>query len=418
MYHRVPGGAENLTRCRKMPEFAYVARTAAGEDITGTLVAGNKREAISALAEKSLFPVRVQSRKQRQWLPTSRRVGTSILVTTLTQLADLLQNGAPLLEALTVLAEQGTHAEMTRVLCDVRDRVADGASLDEAMGTHPHVFNELTLSMVRAGSEGAFLEDALKRTANFLELQEELKSRITGAMFYPAFLSVVGVVITTALIVFFVPRFAELFDKLEREGGGLPAATVMLLGLSNFLSHYGTLVLLATVGLVWYVARVAKSQWGRLFIDRWKLKVPLFGPIFLGYAVSRFCRILGTLLRNGVPLLKALEISSDSAGNRILAEAIRQSVENVSSGETLSQPLAQCGLIPRPIMAMITVAEESNNLDEVLVNIADGLDRKLNRQIEIMVRMLEPMMLLVMGVIIMFVLVALLLPVIEMSTSM
>lgn len=401
-----------------MPEFVYVARTPNGEDVTGTLVAGNKREAISALAEKALFPVRVQSRKQRQWLPIGRRVSASLMATTLTQLADLLQNGVPLLEALAVLAEQATHPELTKALADVRDRVADGAALDEAMRGHPRLFNELTLSMVHAGSEGAFLEDALKRTADFLELQEELKSRITGAMFYPAFLAVVGVIITTALIVFFVPRFADLFEKLEREGGGLPAATVALLGLSAFLGRYGALVLLAMVGIVWYLQKLLASQRGRLLVDRWKLKVPLFGPIFLGYAVSRFCRILGTLLRNGVPLLKALEISSDSAGNRILAGAIRQSVENVSSGETLSRPLAQCGLIPRPIMAMITVAEESNNLDEVLVNIADGLDRKLNRQIEIMVRMLEPMMLLTMGVLIMFVLVALLLPVIEMSTSL
>jgi general secretion pathway protein F/type IV pilus assembly protein PilC len=155
-----------------------------------------------------------------------------------------------------------------------------------------------------------------------------------------------------------------------------------------------------------------------MFVDQWKLKIPLLGGIFLSGAVSRFCRVLGTLLQNGVPLLKALEISSESAGNRILSGAIRASAENISSGDTLARPLANCGLIPRPIMAMITVAEESNNLDSVLVSIADGMDRKIAQQLDIMVRLIEPILLLVMGGVILFVLVALLLPVFDMNAAM
>ena len=161
---------------------------------------------------------------------------------------------------------------------------------------------------------------------------------------------------------------------------------------------------------------LATSQ-GRLLADRWKLKIPVAGPIFLSYAVSRFCRVLGTLLRNGVPLLKSLDISSESTGNVVLAQAIRDSAENISTGNTLSRPLADCGLIPKTVMAMISVAEESNNLDNVLVNIADGIDRKTARQLDIMVRLVEPMMLLVMGTIILFVLTALLLPIFDMSAA-
>jgi general secretion pathway protein F/type IV pilus assembly protein PilC len=171
-------------------------------------------------------------------------------------------------------------------------------------------------------------------------------------------------------------------------------------------------------GVGFWLRRAAWTERGRRLVDRWKLKIPLAGKIFLGYAISRFCRVLGTLLRNGVPLLKALEISSDSTGNSVLAGAIRESAENISSGDTLARPLADCGLIPRPIMAMISVAEESNNLDDVLVNIADGIDRKNARQLDVMVRLVEPIMLLVMGGLIMFVLVALLLPVFDMSASM
>jgi type II secretory pathway component PulF len=338
-------------------------------------------------------------------------------VSNLMQLADLLENGVPLLDSLSLLVSQCPHPALAEVLGDIRDQVAEGTPLDEAFAKHSDLFGDLTVSMVRAGSEGSFLEDALKRTAEFLEKQQELKARITGAMIYPAFLATLGVVITTLLIVFFVPKFAELFTRLEQDSGGLPLPTVILLGTSDMVEQYGVFLFGGLVGLGVWLRRLAARDSGRLFIDRWKLKIPVLGPIFHGYAVSRFCRILGTLLRNGVPLLRALEISSDSAGNRLLSQAIRDAAENVSAGQTLSGPLAQCGLVPRPVMAMIRVAEEANNLDHVLVSIADGIDRNTARQIDVMIRLAEPVMLLVMGVLIGFVLIALLLPVFDTMTT-
>jgi general secretion pathway protein F/type IV pilus assembly protein PilC len=400
-----------------MPQFTYTARTLAGEDVTGMITAGSKRETLAALAERSLFPLHVAEKRRSPW-KLQRRVKTGVLVANLAQLADLLQNGVPLLEALGILSAQCPHPGLADVLSDVRDQVADGMPLDEAMGKHLEVFGELAVSMVRAGAEGAFLEDALKRTADFLEQQQELKARVTGAMIYPVFLATMGVVITTVLIVVFVPKFAELFARLEQEAGGLPLPTVILLGASDFLGRYGVFVGVALAALVLWLRRIFQGERGRLWVDRWKLKIPLAGPVFHSYSVSRFCRILGTLLRNGVPLLRSLEISSDSAGNRVLAQAIRDSAENVSAGETLSAPLAACGLIPKPVMAMIHVAEQANNLDQVLVSIADGIDRRTARQIDVMVRMAEPAMLLVMGVLIGFVLVALLLPVFDTMTTM
>lgn len=400
-----------------MPQFTYTARTLAGEDVVGTITAANKRETLAALAERSLFPLHVAEKGRSPW-KLQRRVKTAVLVANLAQLADLLQNGVPLLEALQILSAQCPHPGLADILSDVRDQVADGMPLDEALSKHLDVFGELAVSMVRAGAEGAFLEDALKRTADFLEQQQELKARVTGAMIYPAFLATMGVVITTVLIVVFVPKFAELFARLEQDAGGLPLPTVILLGASDFLGRYGLFVGVALGALVFWLRRVVRSERGRLWVDRWKLRIPLAGPVFHSYSVSRFCRILGTLLRNGVPLLRSLEISSDSAGNRVLARAIRDSAENVSAGETLSGPLAACGLIPKPVMAMIHVAEQANNLDQVLVSIADGIDRRTARQIDVMVRMAEPAMLLVMGVLIGFVLVALLLPVFDTMTTM
>ncbi len=399
-----------------MPQFAYTARTLEGQDISGTITAGNKRETLKALAERSLYPLHVAEKRTVEW-GRQRRVKMPVLVSSLTQLADLLENGVALLDSLTILASQCPQPAMAEVLADVRDQVAEGMPLEDAFAKHDNVFGELAVSMVRAGTEGSFLEDALKRTAEFLENQQELKARVTGAMIYPAFLASIGFVITALLIVFFVPKFAELFARLEQDSGGLPLPTVVLLAISDTLQNYGLFLLGGLAGLGMWLRGLAARESGRMFLDRWKLKIPVMGPIFHGYAVSRFCRILGTLLANGVPLLRALEISSDSTGNRLLSQAIQEAAENVSAGETLSGPLAQCGLVPPPVMAMIRVAEEANNLDHVLISVSDGIDRNTARKIDVMIRLAEPMMLLVMGVLIGFVLIALLLPVFDTMTA-
>ena len=404
-----------------MPEFIYKARSLSGKDVSGTILAASKRETLAALADQSLFPLSVSSNVPGQKWKLKlfrRRISAAVIASTLTQLADLLENGVPLLGSLDVLAEQTSHPTMADVLTDIRGQVSEGASLDAAFASHPEVFSDLTISVVQAGSEGAFLEDALKRTSAFLELQEELKAKLIGAMTYPAILAAVGFMITMVLIIFFVPQFSELFDRLEREGTGLPLVTIVLLSVSDFLREYGWYAFGGAVVLILWFKRWARTPQGRLVVDRAKLKIPVAGRILLGSAVSRFCRILGTLLRNGVPLLRALEISSESTGNKVLAQAIRDASENISAGETLARPLADCGIIPKPVMAMISVAEESNNLDNVLINVADGIDRKTERQLDIFVRLVEPILLLVMGTIVMFVMVGLLLPVFDMTSTM
>ncbi|WP_029246625.1 type II secretion system F family protein [Schlesneria paludicola] len=401
-----------------MPEFTYTARNSAGKDVSGSMSATSKREVFSLLGDRGLHPVRVDEARPplRLW-PKSKRIKAELLANNLTQLADLLQNGVSLMAALDVLVEQSSNEVVTEVMQDVRNKVAEGLPFDEALARHPEVFGELAISMVRAGSEGAFLEDALKRTADFLEMQEEMKGQVVGAMAYPAFLGAAGTVVTVVLIVFFVPKFAELFAQLEK-AGGLPGPTVALLWISDFLGNYGLFIAAGLGGLVFWLRKRLKTDAARLFVDRYKIKLPAIGPIFLSTALSRFCRVLGTLLQNGVPLLRALEISSGATGNRVLAAAISGSAQNISSGQTLSRPLEECGLFPRPIMAMIAIAEESNNLEKVLINIADGIDRKIGRQLNIMVRLLEPSMLLILGAVVLFVLTALLLPVFEMSSTM
>ncbi len=406
-----------------MPEFAYTARGLDGQNVTGQLTATNRREALATLSQQSLFPLKLEDQAAHgmasRWAQrgTRKRVRPEQVAACLRQLSDLLQNGVPLLDSLNLLAEESPNPALQEVMGDVRDQVAEGATLEDAVARHPRVFSDLTVSMIRAGSEGAFLEEALTRIAGFLELQEELKSKVKGAMAYPTFLMIGGILVTVVLIIFFVPKFEGLFERLERQGNGLPLATVLLLGISDFLTRYGLLLLLGLVGLVLGLRHLLQTPAGIRFTDYWKLQLPIAGKIFHNSAVSRFCRVLGTLLHNGVPILKALDISSGSVGNQLLAEAIQNSAENISSGQTLSAPLADCGLIPPSTMAMIRVAEESNSLDTVLVNIADGIDKQVKRQLTMMVRFVEPVMLVMIGVAVLFVLVALLLPVFDMSAA-
>lgn len=406
-----------------MTEFAYTARSASGDNLTGVISANTKREALNMLSERSLFPLQIHDVAENKSplqlnFKFGSKIKTEVISQMLTQLSDLLQNGVPVLDALKIMSDESTHEQLGEILRDVHDQMVEGVGLEEAIVRHPQVFDELTVSMVRAGSEGAFLEDALKRTADFLELQEEMKGRVKGAMMYPAFLGVFGSMAVAGIIIFLVPKFEPIFTTLEKKNG-LPVATTALLGLSDFLgSSYGLILAGVMVGLIILLKKWLNTDSGKLAFDRWKLKIPVAGSIFLGAAVSRFTRVLGTLLKNGVPILRALEISKDSSGSYVLAEAISEAAENVTSGDSLAKPLAQCGLIPNDVMAMIRIAEESNNLENVLVNISDSIDRKTDRKLDVMVRLLEPIMLIVLGVAILFVLVALLLPVIQASTAM
>jgi general secretion pathway protein F/type IV pilus assembly protein PilC len=299
----------------------------------------------------------------------------------------------------------------------IHEAVSQGDSLDVAMSKESGIFSELTLSMVRAGQEGAFLEEALQRTANFLRKQDEMRSKIIGALTYPMILGFVGTIIVTAMVVFLVPKFQPFFDRLEQNGSGLPLITVLLLGASHTMMNYGLFVLLGVAAIGFALYRSINTPSGRRILDQVKLKTPIAGAIFHDAAVSRACRVLGTMLKNGVPLLKSLRISSESTGNILLAEAMMKSAENVTAGDSLSKPLAASGLIPPQVMAMIRVAEESNTLDEVLVKISDRIDNRIERKLEVMVRMIEPMMLIFIGGMVLFVIVGVLLPVFDLNSS-
>ena len=405
-----------------MPDFLYRAKTASGQNTAGVIAAGSQRDALARLARQSLFPLEVRHRDSASTSPRlaikwPRRVKPEVLADSLTQLADLLSNGVALLESLKILSAESADQRLREVLGNVCDDVENGKNLDDALSAHPDVFSPLTVNMVRAGLEGAFLEESLERIASFLRKQNELRGKVVSAMTYPALLAIVGSIVAVVLICLVVPMFESFFDRLERGGVGLPWVTLILLAISDMLTQYGILVGLVFAAAVFFVHKFLTTERGARFLDWLKLRLPLAGSIFHDTAVSRFCRVLGTLLRNGVPILRSLHISSASAGNRLLQAAIKDSAQNISSGNQLSQPLAASGLIPAQVMAMIRVAEESNTLDQVLVKIADRMDQKIERRLETMVRLIEPLMLLTIGGVVMFIIVGVLLPIVDLNSA-
>ena len=366
------------------------------------------------LDARGLFPLRIAPAKTTR--KGGRRIRSRNLAAFYAQMADLLHSGVPLLRCLDILERQSSQAALSEVLREVRTRVADGMALGAAMAQHPRAFDELAVSMVRAGQEGGFLEDVLRRIADFTEQQEDLKAKVLGALAYPIFLATAGFIILNVLIIFFVPKFEPVFKHLA-EKGELPMLTVGLIGFSHFLQGWGWAVVLAFIGLVVAYTRWSATPNGRKIVDAIRLRIPVAGKIYLSFALSRFTRILGTLLHNGIPILHALRISKDSTGNKVLAEAIEQSAANITAGDALAAPLTASKHFPRDVVEMIAVGEESNNLDKVLIDIANGLEKRTSRQLDLFVRLLEPMMLLVMAGVVLLVVAGLLLPVFKMSSA-
>lgn len=399
-----------------MPDFQYTAREATGSQVTGVLTAASERDALTALAGMRLFPMRIglAETEKAQQKHVGRRVAPKYLSVFYTQLADLLKSGVPLMRSLELLERKSPNATLRMVIGEVRGEVSNGKLLADAMSQHPKVFGELAISMVRAGEEGSFLEDVLKRIADFTEHQENLKSRVVGAMVYPFFLMGMGGIVVTGMLVFFVPKFKDMFDSMSARGS-LPWATKTLMSLSESLKEYGLAGLLILGGAGFFLYRALQTDEGKMRFDLFRLRAPALGPIVRSLAIARFCRILGTLLKNGVPILQSLRIAKDASGNRVLSEAIGKAAESVQSGKALAKPLSASGEFPEEVVEMISVGEEANNLEQVLVDIADNMERSTWRQLEMLVRLLEPVLLTIMAAIILFVVVALLTPILQSS---
>lgn len=402
-----------------MPEFRYIARDLSGREFTDLLTANSEMDVVSQLSAKQLFPIKIQTAEadKSPALAWVRRPRAGQLATFFSQLADLLKAGVPLLRSMELLERQTSHAGLKTVLRDLHDKVADGTRLAESMRLHEDIFSELAVSMVRAGEEGSFLEDVLKQIADFTEHQQELKGRVFGAMAYPAFLLTAGVGVVWAMLVWFVPKFEGVFKNMA-ERDELPWATTALMSMSKYAGTYWFITIFAIVAAIVLIRQRLKTEEGLRQWHRIAISLPALGPVVRSLAVARFCRILGTLLKNGVPILQSLRISKDATGNRVLSDAIATAADSVSTGKSLAAPLGHSKQFPAEVIEMISVGEEANNLEHVLISVADTMERRTHRLLDLAVRLLEPLMLILMAAMILFVVIGLLLPVMKSSGTL
>ena len=398
-----------------MPEFKYFARNASGDKVEGMLNVGTEAEAVASISAGGLFPIEVKAVASAAVSDRIGRVSAQRMATFYSQLADLLRGGVPLLRSLWILQDQSSNANLKAVLDKIYRRVEEGETLSDAMMRYPLVFGDMAIQMVRAGTEGGFLEESLEHVAHFTESQDDLKNRVTGAAAYPMVLTVFMTVVVVLVLTYFVPQFDELFQDL-REQNQLPLLTELLLVVGKSMQYIVPIgVPLMIFGIFGFYRWSQKDQ-GRRFCDRLKIRAPFIGKLFEGFAVARFCRVLGTLLRNGVPIIKSLDISADATGNKILGDTIQKATEHISSGQRLAEPLAVSKVFPTSVVEMISVAEESNTLDTVLIGIAESLEKRNWRQLDVAVRFLEPVMLVVLGSIILVIVLAIMVPIFNMSS--
>ena len=394
-----------------MATFQYQARTSAGDVVAGVIQADNEQGAARALDERKLYPIRLAEQKPQRAQRGKVRLRDVGLV--YGQLADLLRSGVPLVRSIDTIARASSNPRLSAVMRRVGEAVSGGKELAEAMSEQGRTFAPLHVAMVRAGEKAGFLEDVLANLAGFIERLDELRSKIRGAMIYPIILSVIALSVTVGMLVWFVPMFKTLFGQNQQ----LPAPTRIMFAVSDALLKGWPVILGVLAAAAIGTAMLLRSGAGRMLWERWRLRIPVIGKVVRTVSITRFCRILGTMMANGVPILQALAISKDATGSVVLAEHIDKAAESVRGGQTLTEPLRACGLFPQQVLEMIAVAEESNQLDKVLVEIAATVERRTDRQVDQAVHLIEPIVLVLMAITIGTLAVGLLYPILTMAQS-
>jgi len=402
-----------------MPSFTYTAKDTTGRTLSGVMQADSEAAVVRTLDQRSLFPVAVAPEQAEGDTALGRlrsMTGAGVRLRHLSaaygQLSDLLSAGVPMLRALDILSKTSTSPPLAAAFRDVQDGVAEGATLADAMAARSEIFGELDVAMVRAGERAGFLEDVLTNLAAFLERQDDLRAKVQGAMIYPIILASFAAVAVTALLVWLVPKFEQFLSKMP-----LPLPSKVLFAASGALRGYWPVLLGVAAVVVGGAVGWARSEMGKRVWNRLKLRIPLAGRAIRMVAITRFCRVFGTMLANGINILEALAISKDATGNALMRGAIEEAAENVRAGESLAEPLRRSGFFPTEIIEMILVAEESNQLEKVLLQIADTVERRTNRQVDAAVRMIEPLLLLLMAGVIGFIAVGLLYPIFTMARN-
>jgi type IV pilus assembly protein PilC len=404
-----------------MPQFKYTARNNLGKMIDGVIEAQVQKVAIERLRGQkytvmSLTEMKAGSADGQNFLsklnPFAGSIKAKDLVVFSRQLATLVSAGVPIVQGLNILADQIESPNFKKVISAVRSDIESGIAIADTLKKHPKAFSELYVSMIRAGETGGVLDTILERLSNYLEATEELKGKVKGAMVYPAVVSGVAGSVTLFLLVGVIPTFKKVFSSFGQE---LPMPTQILMGISDGLAKHIFLIMMLPVAMFFGFRAWYKTEAGRTAVDRLAIGLPVMGDLIKKVAVAKFTRTLGTLIKSGVPILQALDTVAKTSGNKVIEVTILQARESIREGEKIADPLKASGVFPPMVLQMISVGEETGNLETMLNKIADFYDQEVDTAIKAMTSLIEPAVICVMGVIIGAIVICMFLPIFEMS---
>ncbi|MCH2365331.1 MAG: type II secretion system F family protein [Planctomycetes bacterium] len=409
-----------------MPVFAFEAIKDDGQKVKSEVTAESKDEAIKKIKDQGLRPTRIKAQKEEsksrsvpgvEKAPAKKKgglfmggVSSKDIVTFTTQLSTLQDAGLPIVRSLKILEEQQKPGRFKDQLEEVSSEVEQGSTLSEAMAKYPKSFDKLYISMVKAGEAGGVLDVILRRLAGFMEKSQKLRKQVKGALIYPAAVITVAILILVVIMLFVVPAFEKMFADI---GQALPAPTQLLLNTSQAIQTYWYLIPLIPIFLMFIMKMIARTEAGERWIDTFKLRMPVFGNIIKKSSVARFCRTLGTLIASGVPILEALRIVKDAVGNVIISNAIEDVHGSIREGDPIADPLRASGIFDELLVNMIDVGEETGELDKMLMKIADNYEADVDVAVEGMSSLLEPLLIVGMGLVVGFIVISLFLPLVS-----
>jgi type IV pilus assembly protein PilC len=411
-----------------MPTYAFEAMNSSGQEVKDEIDASTSEEAIAKIRSKGFFPTKVREKaakkkvqkKQEAETVTKRRkmpfaiggVPRKQLVTFTRQLSTLQDAGLPILRSLQILEQQQKPGLLKAIIGGVADEVEGGGTLSDAMAQYPKAFDKLYVNMINAGEAGGVLDIILNRLADFMEKAAKLKKKVIGAMIYPAVVITIAVAIVSMIMIFVIPKFEQIFRDFKTE---LPGITQVLLTISRwFAQDYGwAYVLFAPIGIMLLIKLIRISQGGRYAVDLVKLKIPILGSILSKTAIARFTRTLGTLISAGVPILDAINITKETCGNEVYSRALAKVHDAIREGESMADPLRATKVCDAIVVNMVDVGEETGDLDKMLIKVADNYDSDVDVLVGSLISILEPLMVVVLGLIVGFIVIALFAPMIS-----
>lgn len=398
-----------------MPTYVWEGKSKTGSPIQGEIEAPNEAVVMAQLRRQQVYPTKIKPKSLSLELKIpglKKKVPEKDIAVFTRQFATMIDAGLPLVQCLDILGAQQTSKTFKSVIDKVKEDVESGSTFADALRKHPKVFDELFVNLVEAGEVGGILDTILSRLANYMEKAIKLKKQIKGAMIYPATIVSVAFIVTIVLLVYVIPIFSKMFQDF---GQALPAITQFVINLSNFVRKYFYLFIIAFVALIFMIRLTYKNPRGRLFIDKILLKTPIFGDILLKISVARFSRTLSTMVSSGVPILESLEIVGKSAGNKVIEGAIFNARESISEGKTIAEPMEEGKVFPPMVTQMISVGETTGALDQMLSKIADFYEDEVDAAVAAMTSLLEPMLMIFLGIMIGGLVVSMYLPIFKLA---